>query len=224
MPNDYIPRPDGDFDAWMRNFVFGSVTFWGNEGFDPPALTELLLALPEWTTAYTAATAAQAAARAATVAKRQARTALERAARDLAQYSQTYPVITDPIRAMMGLSITDPSRTPAASPTSAPLLSITQPDRLTHTLRLADEHTPTRTARPPGIRGAEIWLALTPPGAPLPTDPAAFRFLTLSTRPRHRTSFLLADQGLTAAYMLRWVNTRGEPGPWSGIATATVAA
>ncbi|MCC6661417.1 MAG: hypothetical protein IT437_11080 [Phycisphaerales bacterium] len=30
--------------------------------------------------------------------------------------------------------------------------------------------------------------------------------------------------GKTAVYMLRWVNTRGEKGPWSEVTTATVAA
>ncbi|MBU6413979.1 MAG: hypothetical protein KGS45_10940 [Planctomycetes bacterium] len=30
--------------------------------------------------------------------------------------------------------------------------------------------------------------------------------------------------GETAVYMARWVNTRGEKGPWSEVTTATVAA
>ena len=48
--------------------------------------------------------------------------------------------------------------------------------------------------------------------------------LTLTTRPTLRTDFQAADGGKTAVYMLRWVSTRGEKGPWSEIATATVAA
>ena len=33
-----------------------------------------------------------------------------------------------------------------------------------------------------------------------------------------------ADGGKTAHYMLRWENTRGEPGPWSETASATIGA
>jgi hypothetical protein len=33
-----------------------------------------------------------------------------------------------------------------------------------------------------------------------------------------------ADSGNTAVYMARWINTRGEKGPWSEVITATVAA
>ena len=32
------------------------------------------------------------------------------------------------------------------------------------------------------------------------------------------------EDGGAAVYMLRWVNTRGEKGPWSEICSATVAA
>ena len=38
------------------------------------------------------------------------------------------------------------------------------------------------------------------------------------------TNFQSADAGKTAYYALRWVSTRGEQGPWSEVAAATVAA
>jgi hypothetical protein len=57
-----------------------------------------------------------------------------------------------------------------------------------------------------------------------PTDPAALTFLTMTTRPSFRAEFKAGEGGKTAVYMARWVNTRGEKGPWSEITTATVAA
>jgi hypothetical protein len=33
-----------------------------------------------------------------------------------------------------------------------------------------------------------------------------------------------ADAGKTAHYMLRWVNTRSQPGPWSETVSATIGA
>ena len=75
-----------------------------------------------------------------------------------------------------------------------------------------------------GIIGAEVWVKLVDAGAALPTDPAALSFLTMTTRPTLRASYVLADGGKTAVFMFRWVSTRGEKGPWSEPHTATVAA
>ena len=49
----------------------------------------------------------------------------------------------------------------------------------------------------------------------------------MTTKPTFRAGFSPAKGGKrwgAAIYMARWVNTRGEKGPWSEIATATVAA
>ncbi len=58
----------------------------------------------------------------------------------------------------------------------------------------------------------------------LATDPAALTFLTMTTKPSFRAEFKAGEGGKTAVYMARWVNTRGEKGPWSEVTTATVAA
>jgi hypothetical protein len=55
-------------------------------------------------------------------------------------------------------------------------------------------------------------------------DPIALTFLTMTTRPSFRAEFKAGEGGKTAVYMARWINTRGEKGPWSEITTATVAA
>jgi len=39
-----------------------------------------------------------------------------------------------------------------------------------------------------------------------------------------QTDFPSAEAGKTAYYALRWMSTRGEKGPWSEVASATVAA
>ncbi len=49
----------------------------------------------------------------------------------------------------------------------------------------------------------------------------------MTTRPTFRAEFKPGEGGKrwgAAVYMTRWVNTQGEKGPWSEIATATVAA
>jgi hypothetical protein len=103
--------------------------------------------------------------------------------------------------------------------------------RLTHTLRFTDEGSPTRRGKPRGVSGAEVWLALADPHEPAPPLPSpgtggrdSYKFVALSSRGALRADFTTADAGKTAHYALRWVSTRGEKGPWSEIAAATVAA
>ncbi|MFN0136361.1 MAG: hypothetical protein ACKVS9_09635 [Phycisphaerae bacterium] len=43
-------------------------------------------------------------------------------------------------------------------------------------------------------------------------------------KPSFRAEFKAGEGRKIAVYMVRWVNTRGEKGPWSEVATATVAA
>ena len=72
--------------------------------------------------------------------------------------------------------------------------------------------------------GAEVWAKLVDADQPAPTNLAALVFLTMTTRPTFRTEFKPGEGGKTAVYMAHWINTREEKGPWSEIATATVAA
>lgn len=62
-----------------------------------------------------------------------------------------------------------------------------------------------------------------PPGNPA-HDPRSFTFLTMTTKPSFRAEFKADEGGQTAISMARWINTRGERGPWSEVTTATVAA
>ncbi|MCK4341087.1 MAG: hypothetical protein KAY37_05110 [Phycisphaerae bacterium] len=48
------------------------------------------------------------------------------------------------------------------------------------------------------------------------------QFLLLSTRTPAVAEFTGPDGGKTAHYMLRWLSTRGEAGPWSETASATI--
>ena len=89
---------------------------------------------------------------------------------------------------------------------------------------LTSGQTSARRARPAGVLGADVWVKLVDADQPTPTNPAALTFLTMTTKPTFRADFKPGEGGKSAVYMARWINTRGEKGPWSEIATATVAA
>lgn len=227
-----MPRPDGDFAAWANAYYEAVKKWWDAQGLDATDLKPLETALAEWVKDSPAHFKAQAAAEGARAAKDAARAVvggLEKQVRPITNFIQTYFKTTDADRATMGITVRDTSSTPAPAPTSRPLALVDGGARLTHQLRLVDESTPTRggRARPAGVLGAEVWVKLVPPhdaDQPTPTDPNALSFLTMTTRPSFRAEFKAGDGGKTAVYMTRWVNTRGEKGPWSEITTATVAA
>jgi hypothetical protein len=54
--------------------------------------------------------------------------------------------------------------------------------------------------------------------------PAALTFVAHDTRTPYTLDFDCPDGGKNAHYMLRWVSTKGQKGPWSETATATIGA
>ena len=220
----YMPRPDGDFGAWANHYYDAVEKWYSVQGFDPNELKALKEALSAWNAAFPAHVKAQAAAEGARQAKDAARAALEKAVRPVTNFVQGYPKTTNADRAEMGITVRDTSPSPAPAPSSRPLALVESGQRLTHQLRLVDESTPTRRARPAGVLGAEVWVKLVDADQPAPTDPAELTFLTMTTKPSFRAEFKAGEGGKTAVYMARWVNTRGEKGPWSEVTTATVAA
>ncbi|MBL8880052.1 MAG: hypothetical protein JNG88_13105, partial [Phycisphaerales bacterium] len=65
-----------------------------------------------------------------------------------------------------------------------------------------------------------LWVAWA--SSPAESALPGFRFLSVSTSGTLQTDFSTAEAGKTAYYALRWLSTRGETGPWSEIAAATV--
>jgi hypothetical protein len=80
-----------------------------------------------------------------------------------------------------------------------------------------------------GVLGAKIWgcvgWASRPRSCdPPPTGASELSFLSVDTRTPYVADYPGEDAGKTAHYMLRWVSTSGEKGPWSETASATIAA
>lgn len=224
MPERRIPRADGGFAAYANHYYEAVKKWWDTQGLDPTDLKPLEQALADWNKDYPAHVAAQNAAEAARQNKDAAKRELERQIRPISAFVQSYPKTTDADRATIGITVKDTGATPTPPPASRPLLLIDAGQRLTHRLRLVDESTPTRSARPRGTLGAEVYVALVPPRETPPADLAAYKFVRTVTRGGAEIAFPGEEGGQTAAYLVRWVSATGDPGPWSETVTATVAA
>jgi len=220
----YIPRPDGDFNSWLVNFVTYANANLAALGLVAGDMTPVTAAQTTWNAAFPAHVAAAANALSARQGKDAARTGVESAVRPLVRRLQASAAVSAAEKASLGITVPDTSGTPVGPPTTHPVISVETKARLEHTIHFSDSATPTKKAKPAGMLGAEIWVNVLPVGDPTPTDPADFTFVALDTRTPYTLDFPGPDGGKNAHYVLRWVNTTGEKGPWSETATATIGA
>ena len=218
---DYIPAADAAFDTWAANFVTYVGANFAALGLGAVDIVAVVTAHATWTTDYPAHTTAQAAAQAARQTKDGTRATLETAIRSLTRTLQASSSVDDAERQALGITVVDTVATAAAVPVSRPVVTVDTSQRLRHLIAFADEATPTKKAKPAGVMGAELWVKI---GDPAPVDPDELTFLSLDTRTPYTADYAGADAKKTAHYMLRWVNTKGEKGPWSETASATIGA
>lgn len=212
---DYIPHPDADFNLWQSSLVTivqTNVAVWGILAAD---VTALVTQQTAWTAAFNKASNKQNRTSADVQAKDDARVIYEKALRKfVAQWLANNSKVPDSERERMGITVKAGTHTAAPMPSSSPVATIDFSVRLQHTINFTDEHTPRSKAKPDGVHGCEIWIK--PDGA------ADFTYLATDTSTPYVATFDLAQAGKTAHYRLRWVNTRGQQGPWSSIVSATV--
>ena len=220
MP-DYIPGGDAEFSAWQANFVTYANANLAALGLVAADLMPIIAAQPAWTGSLTAHVAAQANAQSKRAAKDGSRTTLETLIRALVRRLQASPAVNDAERQSLGINVRDTIATAAGAPSSRPVVKVDSSQRLRHVIAFADAATPTRTAKPAGVMGAEIWVKI---GPTPPVDPSECSFLALDSRTPYTADYAGADGGKTAHYMLRWVSTNGDKGPWSETASATIGA
>ena len=219
MATDIFPRPDADFNNWLNPIVTfisaNAVTY----GLDAAAVAALNGAMPEWTQAYTAYEDPATATTAATARKNAARAALETLLRPLIKQLQASPQMTDTIRASIGLHVHAAGHAPAPVPATPPLATVDTSRRLSHIIDFRDAIAPQRRAKPAGVRGCEVWAKV---GGPPPASLHELTYLATDTATPYLVEYDVAQGGQTVYYWLRWVNTRGEHGPWSEVVAATI--
>ncbi len=137
---------------------------------------------------------------------------------------QSNPVITDAQKAALDITIPKTTKTASPVPTTRPIGSVDNRNRLEHTISWFDEATPNSKAKPDGVRACEIWFKIASAGEGPPTDASQLSYMVSDTRTPYTYHFEGQDAGKTVHYWLRWVNTRNEPGPWSETISVTISA
>lgn len=221
MPEDYIPDTDADFDTWQNQFstyLNANLANLGLTALDPD-VTAFNAERGSWQVDYPAHIAAQSAASAAAQTKDARRLSFEIVIRRLTARLQISTSVNDAERAALRITIRDTIPTPAPVPTTRPVGILDTSERFRQTMSFADEGTPTSRAKPAGVLGAELRVFV---GATPPADPEDFDFAALDTRTPYLFEFDPAQAGQMAHWVMRWVNTRNQPGPWSDVVSAVV--
>jgi hypothetical protein len=219
MP-DYIPNGDADFNNWIVPFVAYVTANAAALGLTPNDLAPLTAAANGWNAAFPANETAQAAASAAAISKDHARTIAEGVVRPLVQQLQSSPLVTDAQRSTMKITVRATTRTRASVPATAPMATVDTSQRLQHIIDFRDSSSPKSKAKPAGVAGCEIWNKV---GSPAPIDVSQMAFVAMDTATPYLAQYTGAQAGQMVYYWLRWVNTRGEKGPWSEPVSATIA-
>lgn len=219
--SDFIPGSDADFDVWQENIVAQLKKDKPKFALSNAGETELTTLQAEWDALNAEHLDAQSKALAARVAKDEKRVEYEAALRRQVKVTQSAPGVTDADRAQLRITIRDTQPTAPAAPETRPVVQVDTSQRLRHKLTVTDELTPTSRSKPRGVSYYEVWVKV---GDPAPTDASQLRFVDTSTTSAFVVDYEGTDAGKNAHYMVRWVNSRKEKGPWSQTVSATITA
>ncbi len=220
MTKDYIPNKDDDFDHWLAKFNTWVAAHGATHGLTAQQTGDLSTKVDAWSDRFSDFNNAKDAFHTATQGKDIAREEAEALARADAAIIQKNPNTTDADREAAGLTVPKSGHSPTPVPDSVPLMQrIDTSSRGILRLFYVDSATPDRKAKPPGVAYAEIREQI---GGTMPTNPEAMQPLAMEGRAPYRADYEMEDIGKTVYFILRWVNVRGEAGPWSAISSAVV--
>jgi len=218
---NYVPIKDVDFDSWQANLVENTTARVADWGILADDFTALKTAQTVWNDAYALASIKNDRTSAEVQGKDDAREVYEKELRKFyMEWLANNRRVSNTDRERMGLTVKTDKRTPSPKPVTSPVGSIDFSSRLQHQIHYADQATPGRKAKPVGTRGCEIWTKI---DGTAPVDASELVYVATATRSPYTRTFEGKSASKTVYYWLRWVNTRGEYGPWSSTVNAIVA-
>jgi hypothetical protein len=222
MPaTDFVPAKDQDLKAFTLNFSTKITAAPATYGLTAGQATAFAALYATFATALTAATDPATRTSVTVAAKDTARQAIVFSLRQLARVVQSTPGISPANLETLGLTVRQTVPTPIPPPTTKPVVAVERTLSQALQCRFSDETTPTSRSKPFGAVSCEVraTAALVPPAS---ADAATFK--GMASRVPFTISFDAGDVGKTAYIYARWLNAKGEVGPWSTVTTSTIAA
>jgi hypothetical protein len=227
-PFPYLPSKDADLSAWATNFSTLITATPTAYGLTAGQATTFSTAKSDFATKLETASNPSTRTKSTVAAKNTSRAALLVLIRSYMRIVQGFPSITPTQLSDLGLTVRKTTPTPIGAPVTSPRLTLLATSGQGIDFRFSDETTPDSRSRPFGTAGMELWGSV---GTAAPAGPEATSFRGLYTKNTNgpgsraaRISFDSADVGKTAYLYARWIAPNGQVGPFSPLASMTVAA
>jgi len=217
---DYVPQTDAEYNVWQFNlikFLSENATAWGIPG---EVIASLTVVQAHWTRAYDKASNKQNRTSADVVTKNEAGNEYTKEIRDtVQQWLVRNPKVADADRVRMGITVRTNTHTSVPPPSTFPVGSVDFSLRLQHTISFYDQASAHSNAKPAGVIGCEIYLKV---DGEAPKSMEEMNFQGTCTASPFTVKFDATKAGKIAWYWLRWINRKGEAGPWSVVVSAMI--
>lgn len=218
MSKDYIPRTHDEFYVWQGNFYDRANEKLSSFKIDPDKFKPVTTAQSKYLQAFNRASNPDGANRADRVERDEREADYKTVIRQFVNESIRYNSnVSDYDKKYLQLTIPDTSPTPAAIPNSRPDLKIDSSEPQQHTIHIQDENL-TSKMKPMGVAECEIWhkISETPP------EDEDLAYIGSAKKSYFLVRYTSSVSGERVYYKARWVNTRGEKGPWGRLESAVI--
>lgn len=219
MSQDVIPNSDSDLDDFQSHYVARIVADPDTYGHTLQDVARLQAAQATWAPVYAKHKRAQIEAAEASQEKSLGRSSLVAEMRASIRKVNALPTVNNALRAALNLPTHAEGRSPVPAPTTRPLGRITDKGGLRQELHWVDETTPHARKKPDGVYGCQLWLKI---GDAAPVDETGCVLASIDTATPYLYEFEPGDAGKTAHWLLRWVSTRGDVGPFGALVTSKI--
>jgi hypothetical protein len=221
MPNKTIPRSDHEFHVVQDRISVHALANVARYGLNPEWLAGTLTpAKDRWQAAwdlYNSPTIERT--HSITVEKNEARSAYQFPLQQLIHMLKASPTVTPAELEQMGIRLPSRTRTPAPPVHVRGEVEVIFKNVQEHTLIVRDRDTRS-AAKPPHARGFQICRKI---GGDAPVSDEDWTLVAEASHSPHTLTYDQSQSGQRVYYRVRWMNTRGLPGPWSEPVSAVIA-
>ncbi|MDR3185035.1 MAG: hypothetical protein LBT49_06500 [Prevotellaceae bacterium] len=216
---DYIPRADAAFHNWAQQFITHLGLLREEVRFPEALYAELAALQSEFSEKLDVCWNPKTRTSVSVFEKDAVRDRFKRTVRQAVNAHLSYnSLLTGTHREMLGLPIRKTTRTRAHQPDTTPIVTCRLPGPAMVEFHFRNPEG-RRWAKPAGTLCAEFaWGCF----EERPVDWEALPHRTLFLHTPGQLTFKSCERGLTLYFAIRWVNTRGEPGPWSEIKSVII--
>jgi hypothetical protein len=220
MNTNYIPRKDSIFLTWVINFLKNLITLSIRIHIPEDTITKLTSLVEDFTDAYNIAHNPATRTKVSIQRRVDARKVLEKYTREIVnEYISKNHLLTNGDRETLGLPIPKTTRTPSPIAVKYPAIEININVLRQITIYFFPLGGRRRSAKPEGQTAVEIRWRIS--DTPI-VDINELTQSSIDMRSPFTMKFEGHDRGKIVYFALRWLNTRGEPGPWTNVISTVI--